>query len=59
LHEANVFGMPYRLFDCVLGLLITMLSVTGVYIWWKKRCARKFSASRRSKAAKAEQRVVA
>ncbi|MFO1125516.1 MAG: hypothetical protein U1E25_09705 [Methylocystis sp.] len=25
---------------CLLGLVITMLSVTGVYIWWKKRLAR-------------------
>ena len=27
LHEANVFGMPYRIFVSVLGLAITMLSV--------------------------------
>ena len=47
LHEANVFGMPYRIFVSVLGLAITMLSCTGIYIWWKKRRARKFSASRR------------
>jgi len=40
LHMADVFGLPYRVFVCVLGLLITMLSVTGVYIWWKKRRAR-------------------
>ena len=40
LHMADVFGLPYRIFVCVLGLIITMLSVTGVYIWWKKRCAR-------------------
>jgi uncharacterized iron-regulated membrane protein len=53
LHEANV-GMPYRIFVCVLGLVIVMLSATGVYIWWKKRRARKFSASRRSEAAEAE-----
>ncbi len=40
LHMANLFGLPYRLFVCLLGLVITMLSVTGVYIWWKKRSAR-------------------
>jgi uncharacterized iron-regulated membrane protein len=40
LHMANVFGMPYRIFVCVLGTVIAMLSVTGVYIWWKKRKAR-------------------
>jgi len=37
LHMANVFGMPYRVFVCLLGLVIVMLSVTGVVIWSKKR----------------------
>ncbi|ARN79767.1 PepSY-associated TM helix domain-containing protein [Methylocystis bryophila] len=41
LHVANVFGLPYRIFVSALGLAIVMLSVTGVYIWWKKRQARK------------------
>ena len=59
LHEANVFGMPYRIFVCVLGLVIVMLSVTGVYIWWKKRRARRFSASRRGEKADAEESVAA
>jgi len=40
LHMADVFGLPYRIFVCVLGLIITMLTLTGVYIWWKKRKAR-------------------
>jgi uncharacterized iron-regulated membrane protein len=38
---ANVFGMPYRIFVCALGLLIAPLSNTGVNIWWRKRQARK------------------
>ena len=37
LHTARAFGMPYRIFVCALGLVITMLSATGVYIWWKKK----------------------
>jgi uncharacterized iron-regulated membrane protein len=37
LHMANVFGMPYRIFVCALGLMIAMLSVTGVVIWLRKR----------------------
>lgn len=37
LHEANVFGMPYRIFVCALGLAIVMLSVTGIYLWLRKR----------------------
>lgn len=42
LHFADVFGLrSYRILVCALGLVIVMLSVTGVYIWWKKRRARK------------------
>jgi uncharacterized iron-regulated membrane protein len=44
LHMGQVFGMPYRIFVCALGLVIAMLSITGVYIWWKKRAARRFNA---------------
>jgi uncharacterized iron-regulated membrane protein len=40
LHMANIFGLAYKIFVCILGLTIVMLSVTGVYIWWKKRRAR-------------------
>jgi len=40
LHMARVFGMPYRILVFLLGLVIAILSVTGIYIWWKKRAAR-------------------
>ena len=40
LHEADVFGLPYRIFVCILGLVIVMLSVTGIIIWLRKRKAR-------------------
>jgi uncharacterized iron-regulated membrane protein len=40
LHMAQVGGLPYRIFVCLLGLLITVLSVTGVVIWMRKRSAR-------------------
>ncbi|MBS1212632.1 MAG: PepSY-associated helix domain protein [Proteobacteria bacterium] len=39
LHMANVFGLPYRIFVCTLGLVVVMLSVTGVIIWLRKRRA--------------------
>ncbi|MBM4127113.1 MAG: PepSY domain-containing protein [Nitrospira sp.] len=48
LHMANVFGLPYRILVCVMGLVVTMLSVTGVYIWWKKRRSRLVAARRRT-----------
>ncbi|WP_347257381.1 PepSY-associated TM helix domain-containing protein [Methylocaldum sp.] len=41
LHKAAVFGLPYRIFVCLLGLAIVMLSVTGVVIWLRKRRARR------------------
>ncbi|MBG0792278.1 PepSY domain-containing protein [Methylocystis sp. H62] len=45
LHKANVFGLPYRILECVLGVVIAMLSGTGVYIWWRKRRARRRRAA--------------
>ncbi|PWB79473.1 MAG: peptidase [Methylocystaceae bacterium] len=41
LHMANVFGRSYQIFVCFFGLVIVMLSVTGIYIWHKKRNARR------------------
>lgn len=32
--------LVYRIFVCAIGFVIVMLSITGVYIWWKKRRAR-------------------
>ncbi len=40
LHMGHVFGLPYRVFVCVLGLVVVALSGTGLYIWWKKRQGR-------------------
>jgi uncharacterized iron-regulated membrane protein len=39
LHMANVFGLPYRIFVCLLGLAIAILSITGIVIWLRKRRA--------------------
>ncbi len=44
LHTASVFGPPYRVFVMLLGLAVSFLSVTGVWIWWKKRAKRRRSA---------------
>ena len=41
LHFADIADcLPYRVFVCVLGLVLTCLSGTGVYIWLHKRRAR-------------------
>lgn len=36
LHFAAVWGTPYRIFVCLMGVLIAVLSISGVYIWWVK-----------------------
>lgn len=36
LHMGHVFGLPYRVFVSFFGLVVVMLSVTGVLIWWRK-----------------------
>lgn len=41
LHMGNVFGLPYRIFVCITGLIVVMLSVTGIIIWSKKRRVQK------------------
>lgn len=41
LHIAALGGLPYRIAVTLLGLVIVMLSVTGVMIWWRKRKARR------------------
>lgn len=47
LHMAHVFGLPYRIFACLLGLIVVMLSVTGVLIWRRKQRGRSHAALRR------------
>lgn len=40
LHMAAIWGLPYKIAVSLAGLMVTMLSVTGVLIWMKKRSAR-------------------
>ncbi|QYE36432.1 PepSY domain-containing protein [Polymorphobacter sp. PAMC 29334] len=40
IHRAAIIGLPYRIFEAVLGLALVALSVTGILIWMKKRSAR-------------------
>ena len=41
LHFADFRGLQfYRFAEFAIGFLITLLSVTGVYIWWRKRKVR-------------------
>lgn len=40
LHMAALWGTPMKLFICAMGMVVAMLSVTGVVIWARKRRAR-------------------
>ncbi len=47
LHMGKVWGLTYRIFVCVLGLIIAGLTITGFILWRKKRQARRFLAKGR------------
>jgi len=38
--------LAYRIFVVVIGLVVVMLSITGVCLWWTKDSARRFRARR-------------
>ncbi|WP_410499963.1 PepSY-associated TM helix domain-containing protein [Chitinibacter sp. S2-10] len=40
LHSGRILGLPGRIMMSIFGLIVAMLSVTGVYIWWKKHRGR-------------------
>jgi uncharacterized iron-regulated membrane protein len=40
LHSGRILGLPGRILISVMGLVVAALSVTGVVIWYRKRCAR-------------------
>jgi len=47
LHYGDIRdNLAYRLLVFIFGFVVVMLSITGVYIWWKKRRARVVAASR-------------
>ena len=48
LHSGRILGLPGRILISALGLVVALLSVTGVVIWLKKRNARVRSARRAS-----------
>lgn len=50
LHSGRILGIPGRILISVMGLVVAVLSVTGVVIWWRKRRARR---ARRSEAVSA------
>lgn len=35
-----VGGLPYRMFVSLMGVLVALLSITGLWVWWRKRTRR-------------------
>jgi uncharacterized iron-regulated membrane protein len=46
LHSGRILGLPGRILISCMGLVVAMLSATGVIIWWRKRASRAVSARR-------------
>jgi uncharacterized iron-regulated membrane protein len=40
LHTGRVWGTPYRIFICVLGIVLTLITLTSLLIWWRKKSRR-------------------
>ena len=40
LHSGRIAGIPGRIFLSFMGLVVALLSITGIVIWFKKRAAR-------------------
>jgi len=45
LHSGRILGLPGRILISAMGLVVAMLSVTGVVIWWRKRSSRARAAA--------------
>jgi len=57
LHSGRIAGLPGRVLLSVMGLVVAMLSITGIVIWFKKRQARTAAAWRSRQAMEAQPRV--
>lgn len=51
LHTARVWGLAMQVFVCLMGVAVTGLSMTGIYIWWKKRKAKRVAKQQLSRQA--------
>lgn len=53
LHSGRILGLPGRILISVMGLVVAMLSVTGIAIWARKRRARLVAGVRKQNASAA------
>ena len=48
LHSGRILGIPGRILISFMGVVVAMLSVTGVIIWWRKRASRRVVKTQRA-----------
>ena len=48
IHGGRIIGLTGQVMIALLGVLIAVLSVTGIYIWWRKLLARRSSKARKT-----------
>jgi uncharacterized iron-regulated membrane protein len=48
LHSGRILGLPGRILISCMGIVVAMLSVTGVIIWWRKRASRAVASARQA-----------
>lgn len=46
LHSGRILGLPMRILVSLSGIVVAILSATGVVVWWKKRSGRRALADR-------------
>lgn len=49
LHTGRIAGMTGRIIVAIAGLVVTMLSVTGVVMWWKRQRSRGTATAKRAR----------
>lgn len=47
IHSGRILGLPGRILISAMGLIVALLSGTGLYIWLKKRKSRQLTQARR------------
>jgi len=47
IHGGRIIGLTGQVLIALLGVVIAMLSATGIYIWWRKLLARRSGKTRK------------
>ena len=50
LHSGQGFGMPGRVLICIVGLVPSLLAVTGIWLWLRRRRHRRLASHAREAA---------